>query len=195
MRYFTSDIHFNDEPTLKVDARPFKFTKAFDNYIIKMWNKQAKKGDTIFVVGDFIDCDGAGHTAWQTAIKYVKKINADVILIMGNNEERVVKNFFNDNFNTFKDYCIGLGFKDVLWDAQISFAGYNFYLTHKPINHKKEYINLFGHIHRSTGIYRPFGFNIGCDCNHFRLYSEQDIVFLIEMRDKYWLKDKNVNVW
>lgn len=195
MRYFTSDIHFNDEQTLRVDARPFKSTKKFDNYIIKLWNKTAKKGDIIFVVGDFVDCDGSGHTAWQKAIKYIKRIKADVVLIMGNNEERVVKNFFGENFNAFKEYCISLGFKDVLWDIEISIGEQNFFLTHKPINHKKEVVNLFGHIHRSTGIYRPFGFNIGCDPNHFRLYSEQDILNLIEMRDKFWLKDKNVNIW
>ena len=195
MNYFTSDIHFNDAQTLKVDARPFKTTKAFDKFIIKMWNKQAKKQDTIYCVGDFVDCDGPGHTSWQTSIKYIKKIKADVVLIMGNNEERVVKNFFNDNFSAFKDCLINLGFKDVLPDKEMAFGGHDFFLTHKPINHKNGVVNLFGHIHRSTGIYRPFGFNIGCDPNHFRLYSEQDILNLIEMRDKYWLKDKNVNIW
>lgn len=195
MLYFTSDIHFNDKQTLMVDSRPFKSTKDYDKFVLKLWNKQAKKGDTIYVVGDFVDCDGAGHESWKEAIKYVKKIKADVILIMGNNEERIVKNFFDDNFESFKSYCLSLGFKDVLYDTYIEFNGIKFFLTHKPINHKKDVINLFGHIHRSTGIYRPFGFNIGCDCNHFRLYSENDIMNLLQMRDKYWLKDKNVNVW
>ena len=195
MKFFTSDIHFSDDFTRKVDARPFKSTKAFDKFILKLWNKTAKKGDAIYVVGDFIDCDGEGCDSWKKSILYVKKVKADVVLIMGNNEERVVKYYYNNNFDAFKKYCLSLGFKDVVKDMWLNFAGRDFFLTHKPINHKDGVINLFGHIHRSTGIYRPFGFNIGCDCNHFRLYSEEDILSLLEMRDKYWLKDKNVNIW
>lgn len=195
MWFFTSDIHFNDEATMKVDCRPFASTKHFDKYILKLWNKQAKKGDTIYVIGDFVDCDGEGCDGWKKSIQYIKKVKADVVLVLGNNEERVIKYFFNEKFDSFRKYCLDLGFKDVVKDVTLRFRGLDFFLTHKPINHREGIINLFGHIHRSTGIYRPFGFNIGCDNNHFRLYSEDDILGLIEMRDKYWLKDKNVNIW
>ena len=104
MKFFTSDLHFGDDKTLKVDNRPFKNSKDFDKFIIKLWNKQAKKSDVIYVIGDFIDCDGEGHNSWEKTIKYVKKINAKVVLIMGNNEERVVKYFFGGNFDEFKNY-------------------------------------------------------------------------------------------
>ena len=53
MIYFTSDIHFDDLDTLVNDNRPFKSTKQFDKYIIKTFNKQAKKEDTIYVIGYF----------------------------------------------------------------------------------------------------------------------------------------------
>ena len=55
-------------------------------------------------------------------------------------------------------------------------------------------LNLFGHIHRSGGLYKSFGFNVGCDLNHFRLYSEDDIMNLIQMRDRFWINDINVNL-
>ena len=42
-----------------------------------------------------------------------------------------------------------------------------FYFVHKPYDYKKEYINLFGHVHSSGGIYKPFGLNVGCDLYHF----------------------------
>ena len=51
MNFFTSDTHFYDLETLSIDDRPFKSAKQFDNYVLKTWNKQAKKGDTIFVIG------------------------------------------------------------------------------------------------------------------------------------------------
>ena len=34
----------------------------------KVRNKQAKKGDIIFVVGDFVDCDGEGYTNWKKTL-------------------------------------------------------------------------------------------------------------------------------
>ena len=74
MYYFSSDTHFSDEQTLSLDNRPFKNTKAFDRFVIKTWNKQTKKDDTIFVIGDFVDCDGEGFDSWEKSILYVKKL-------------------------------------------------------------------------------------------------------------------------
>ena len=91
MNFFISDIHFSDDSTLKRDNRPFKTTAQFDKYIIKQINKRAKKGDTLYVVGDLIDCDGAGDDGFFRSLKYVKHIKADVIFITGNNEDRAIK--------------------------------------------------------------------------------------------------------
>ena len=194
MNFFSSDIHFSDTETLKVDNRPFKSTKQFDKYLIKLWNKQTKKGDTIYVIGDFIDCDGEGFDGWKSSIKYVKKLKAYVVLIMGNNEDRVVKYYFNNDFESFRQHCIDLGFKDVCKDFVIQINNVDFYLTHKPFNYNSNMLNLVGHTHRSGGIYWPFGFNVGCDLNHFRLYSENDILDLLEMKKKYWDRDKHLNM-
>ena len=95
MNYFTSDIHFCDITTLKADCRPFKSINQFDKYIIKLWNKTAKKNDTIYVVGDLLDCDGPNHFSWHKALKYIKKIKANIVLIMGNNEQRILDNYFD----------------------------------------------------------------------------------------------------
>lgn len=194
MLYFTSDIHFDDEDTLINDNRPFKSTKSFDRCFIKMMNKQAKKGDTIYVVGDFVDCNGENHDSWKKSILYVKKIKADVVLIMGNNEDRVVKYYFDNDFDKFRDYCLSIGFKDVCKNMIIRFNKKEFYLVHKPIHYNPDILNLFGHIHRSGGLYKPFGLNVGCDLNHFRLYSEEDIEFMLNMKSTYWDKDRNLNM-
>ena len=194
MLYFTSDVHFNDKDTLINDNRPFKTTKQFDKYVIKTWNKQVSKNDTIYVIGDFIDCNNDSDENWRDSILYVKRINANVILIMGNNEDRVVKYFFNNDFDKFREFCLSAGFKEVYKSLDLSFMDKDFYLVHKAINYKKGVINLFGHSHRSCGLYKPFGLNIGCDLNHFRLYSESDIKHMLGMKEKYWDNDKNLNM-
>ena len=87
-----------------------------------------------------------------------------------------------------------MGFKEVCKTLDLTFNNKNFYLVHKAINYKKGVLNLFGHSHRSCGLYKPFGFNVGCDLNHFRLYSENDIEFLIKLKEKYWDNDKCLNM-
>ena len=194
MRFFTSDSHLGDEFTLKSDLRPFKNVKQFDKYVIRTWNKQAKKDDEIFVVGDFIDCDGKESVEWKKSIFLVKKIKAKVTLVMGNNEDRIVKYFFNNNFEEFRSFCVKLGFKDVIKNMTLTMRGKEFYLVHKPAEYKENYINLVGHSHAAGGIYKPFGLNVGCDLFHFRLVSEDDLFHLLRKKEKYWDKDKHLNM-
>lgn len=193
MYFFTSDTHFNDYETLLIDDRPFKNAKQFDSFVLKTWNSQTKKGDTIFVIGDFVDCDGKGYEGWKTSIKYVQKLNADVVLIIGNNEERVIKVWFNNDFNAFRDYCLQQGFKEVYKNLTIKICNTEFFLTHKPKDRKKDMLTLFGHLHRSCGLYKPYGFNVGCDLNHFRLYDENNIQKFLDMKEKFWDKNPSLN--
>ena len=44
-------------------------------------------------------------------------------MILGNNEERIVKYFFDNNFEAFKKYAIETGFKDVVKNLEIEFRG------------------------------------------------------------------------
>jgi len=192
MNFFTSDIHFNDYDTLLIDDRPFKSSKKFDNFVIKTWNKQAKKGDTIFVVGDFVDCDGKGYDGWKHSIQYVKKLKADVVLIIGNNEERVIKGWFNNDFNAFREFCLQAGFKEVHKNLTLTICNKKFFLTHKPKHRKSDMLTLFGHLHRSCGLYKPYGFNVGCDLNHFRLYDENNIKKFLQMKSDYWDKNESL---
>lgn len=193
MYFFTSDTHFYDHETLLIDDRPFSSAKEFDEFVISTWNQQTKIDDTIFVIGDFVDCDGKGSNGWKTSLKYVQKINADVVLIVGNNEDRVIKFWFNNDFNAFREYCLNIGFKEVYKNLTLNICGVNFYLTHKPKDRRKDMLNLFGHLHRSCGLYKPYGFNVGCDLNHFRLYNENNIKKFLSMKKMYWDKDLSLN--
>ena len=194
MYYFSSDIHFGDEGIIKQDNRPFKNLKDFTNKIIKMWNRQTTKRDTIFVVGDFVDCHLQDSYAWQNALLLVKKLKAQVVLILGNNEERIIKYFFDGDFQKFKEHCLAIGFKDVLKDCTITMRNTEFYLTHKPLNCKKDCLNLFGHVHAAGGIYYPFGLNVGCDLHHFKLLGENEIFHFLNKKALFWNDCKHLNM-
>jgi calcineurin-like phosphoesterase family protein len=193
MNYFSSDLHLNKNSKIDLDNRPFKNSQKFDNYIIKLWNKTTTKDDVIYLIGDFLDYHNDSSSFWQKSLLLVKKLKAKVVLIIGNNEERVIKNHFNDNFESFRKYCIEIGFMEVYKNHIINILDREFYLVHKYKEINKNYLNLFGHSHRAIGLYTPYGFNVGCDLNHFRLYSENDIAHLLYMKNEYWDKDANIN--
>lgn len=193
MNYFTADLHFADENTLVTGNRPFKNIKEYDKFMIKQINKTAKKDDTVFVIGDFFDCDSKYNTCYLEASKYIKKIKAKLFLIIGNNEKRIIKHFFNNNYEKFREYCLSLGFVDVQKSLRLDFGGREFYLVHEPKDTKSQFINLFGHIH-DGGAYRSYGVNVGVDANHFRLWDEADILYFVYLKEKYMNNDVNINM-
>jgi calcineurin-like phosphoesterase family protein len=192
MRYFTSDTHFGDdaETIMAREMRPFSSKEEYRDYQIKIWNKQATKDDTIYHLGDFCNYNEKEHIWLKNGLELVQKVNANVVLIIGNNEERVINNEFNGSFNNFQKFCLELGFKEVFTGMFLTINGTRYYLNHYPRNHKNTCENLFGHVHRLSGIYRNYGFNVCTDINHYRLLSEIDIDGLREERNKYFYKDK-----
>ena len=194
MKYFTSDLHFGSEETIKFDDRPFKNAKSFIRHTIKTWNKQAKKNDIIYVIGDLVDCHDETDNSYLKYLKIVKKIKSKMILILGNNEKRIIKYHFNNDFKLFKEHCLSIGFFDVKESEIINVENNQFYLVHKPKDYNKEMLNLFGHSHKAMGLYKTFGFNVGCDLNNYRLYGEKDILNLLEKKSAFWDKDENLKL-
>jgi len=186
MNYFTSDIHFSDLATFINDDRPFENLKEYDEFIIKLWNKTMTKNDTLYIVGDMLDCDGPDFDSWKSALKYVKRIKPQIILIMGNNEDRIVNNFFDGDFQKFRQHLISAGVKDVHKNFHLNIRGINLYMTHNPVDHKKGYVNLVGHSHRSKGLWYSFGLSVSCDLNHFRPYSEESLIFQLKRKDEFF---------
>ncbi len=176
---------------LKRENRPFKNWKTFYKKVIKLWNHQAKKGDIIYCIGDFVDYVPCRQNNCIYCLKLAKKINAKVILIIGNNEERFIRDCFENDFDKFRDFCINVGFYDVKKEEYLEIDGISFYLIHRPCNHKNNYLNLFGHTHRATGLWKPYGINVGCDLNHFRLYDLKEIKRLLSLKEKYWDNDED----
>ena len=184
--FFTADTHFAtfDEDAFTRDYRPFKKPAKMNKAIVKIWNKQAKKGDVIFHVGDFISYN-LRDKEFVKNLSVIKKIKADVVLIMGNNEERVLKYEFNDDFEKFEKFMLDLGFKQIIKGGlDLELGEHKLYLIHQPSMHKDGVINLFGHIHKSALVKR-YGFNVGIDNHYFKLFSREDILDLIGRRKSF----------
>lgn len=192
MNFFTADPHFLNEHILIRENRPFHNSIEFKDYILKLWNSQVSSDDTIYCLGDWLNYGKGDTESWKSSIKLSTYLKCPVILIIGNNEERVIFNEFNNSFNRFKTHAINSGFKDVFQEKYLTMRWKTFYLNHYPRNHKDNCINLFGHTHRWTGLYKPYGLNVGCDLNHFRLFSEEDIFFLLSEKENYCDKDADI---
>lgn len=191
MNFYTADSHFslNDDSVISRDYRPFKTLKEMNEGIINIWNKQAGKDDVIYHLGDFVNYN-LKDLDCEPLLKLVQKINAKVVLILGNNEKRILTNRFGGNFEKFRDYLLELGFSDVFEnEMRMNIAGKEFKLVHCPNDADKtnEY-NLFGHVHRCVFV-KEYGFNMGVDNHNLELFSEDDVLDLYDRRKFY---DENV---
>lgn len=163
--YFTSDTHFTQQRTLELTRRPFNSVDEMDQCIIDKWNKIVNDDDIIYHLGDF------GN------FKIADKLNGKIILILGNYEIEEMydkamsfynyRTYLKMNYNIHEVYEKNFKY---LNDKEI------WNLTHKPIDCDRTKFNLFGHIHRSQMI-KPYGLNIGIDCNYYKLFSLHDVLF------------------
>ena len=194
MNFFTADSHFSliDTTIIPRDFRPFESLDEMNQKIIEFWNNDAHVDDVIYHLGDFVNYNCFDNLNFRDYFDFVKKINAKVILIMGNNEEKILKKEFHGEFAQFKKFLIEKGFYEVYEHGlDVKIGENNYFLTHRPIDAKMESkYNLFGHIHK-CGFVKKFGFNVGVDNHYFKLFSENDIIDL-ESRRKFF--DENVYV-
>lgn len=192
MNFFTADSHFSyrDNTIIPRDFRPFDSFEEMNDFIIKTWNEQAKEGDVIYHLGDFVNYNSFDNVNYEERFKFVQKINAKVILILGNNEDKILNREFGGDFEKFRKFLLGCGFSEVYKEClTIKIGDKDYFLTHCPRDCKKDSIyNLFGHVHKCVFV-KSYGYNVGVDNHYFKLFSEDEIIEL-ESRRKYF--DENV---
>ena len=191
--WYTADPHFgsDSETIISREMRPFRNIAEYTAEQVRIWNSQAAPEDTICVIGDFCNYNSF-EKDWEAGLAVAGKINAHVILITGNQEDRVIRHCFDGDFSRFRAFCLNdprFRFDDVKRNDFAVICGEKFFLTHRPLDHSKTCLNLFGHTHRSTGLWKPFGFNVGTDLNHFRLFGEDDFRNLLEQKNGFWDND------
>lgn len=197
--WYTADSHFGSDSVtvLQRDNRLFKDNAEYTAEQVRIWNEQASSDDTIYVIGDFCNYNST-EKDYISGLAVSKQINAHIILITGNSEDRVIRDIFGGDYEKFREYCLtdpNFKFEDVIRNTYVDINGEKFFLTHKPTDHDKECQTLFGHTHRYGGLWKPFGFNVGVDLNHYRLFGDDDIMFMLSKKKIYWDEDMAVNEW
>ena len=188
--WYTADSHFGSDSVtvLQRDNRLFKDNAEYTAEQVRIWNEQASSDDTIYVIGDFCNYNST-EKDYISGLAVSKQINAHIILITGNSEDRVIRDVFGGDYEKFREYCLTdphFKFEDVIRNTYVTINGEKFFLTHKPTDHDKECQTLFGHTHRYGGLWKPFGFNVGVDLNHYRLFGDDDIMFMLGKKKIYW---------
>lgn len=191
MYFFTADLHFGDEEIIEREARPFKNAQEMIDAFVYNVNSVASKEDTLYVLGDWINFNKINQADIST-FEICKRLEPSVILLMGNNDERFLEKVFDGDFERFRDALKNMGFTDVIYEGDVSFGGESFHLIHRPEDYKKGCLNLFGHTHRATGLWKSFGLNVGIDLNYFRPFSEKEILRILEMKREYMDSDLSV---
>lgn len=156
--FFTSDTHFNQEKKVRRKEVPFKTVEEMNKELVKRWNNNVAIDDVVYHLGDFGDYD------------FIKKLNGKVILICGNYEVADMKG----NFKDFREKLLKLGFKDVIEKELFldeSVLGEKVHLSHKPSDHSKDCLNMFGHVH-NLSLVKPFGFNVAVTYHYYAPIDE-----------------------
>ena len=169
--FVTSDLHFNHDREFVWKARGYNSVEEMNEDIVENFNSVVGKDDDVYILGDL--CLGGGSPITLAKNKnLIESLNGMLHIIRGNHDtnQRVIMYALCKNV-----------VDEVKWADMLNYKGYHFYLSHFPTltgNLEKESLkqctcNLFGHTHRSGGLYRPFGFNIGCDINHLEVDGGQ----------------------
>jgi calcineurin-like phosphoesterase family protein len=82
--YFTSDTHFGHANIIRYSNRPFASADEMDRELIRRWNEVVKPGDTVYHLGDFAVGGGPAEP-------YLDQLNGDIVLIVGNHENRALR--------------------------------------------------------------------------------------------------------
>ena len=164
--FFTSDTHFGAERTRQFSFRPYKNVNDMDKDFIKKWNSKISPNDIVYHLGDFGNFD------------MVNKLNGKIVLILGNYEKKDLKDNFNNDFQKYENYLKEKGFAKIVKNgAYINLDNEKVYMTHEPLDCKKDVFNLFGHIHEKCKC-KEFGLNVGIDCSNYQPLSLNEVLFL-----------------
>ena len=177
MIFFTSDTHFYSDKVLLREHRPFSSTLQMNHVLQCNFNQQMTKNDTLYVIGDF----GSHDENFERSYKIARLLNAKVILVCGNTEEKIINKHFSGSFKRFREWCLLHDFEDVIHKKAIvkDLKRDKLYeLTHVPTL-ESEHTPLYGHFHKSPGMWVLPGLNVAVDSNHFYALSMTNVADML----------------
>ena len=155
-KFYTSDLHFGHTKIIEYEHRPWNTVEEMDEGLIENWNRKVKKGDLVYILGDF-----TMRVKEKEIAPILKLLNGQKVLVKGNHcyfsREKWAKKYFTE----ICDY------------KEIYDNGEKVILCHYPILswNRQAYgsIHLYGHVHTSYAHQHPHpnAFNVGVDVNDY----------------------------
>ena len=169
--YFTADTHLN-HPAL-ANIRAFKFglgfksTKEHDEFIITNWNSVVRKGDEVYLLGDF--CFGSHEIVRSMRTR----LNGKIHLIMGSHDRANKIHNLPELFASISDL------KTIKIDAQ-KIVLCHYAMRVWAYSHYGSW-HLYGHSHRNLEGWGK-SFDVGVDCWNYYPISIDKVVEEMEKR-------------
>ena len=137
MDYYIGDLHYGHSNTLAYDRRPFLTVESHDEAIIERWNDTVNIDDHTYIMGDL-----SYHNVTKT-IDIINQLNGDKTLIIGNHDQRYLKN------REFRNL-----FREIAYYKEVDLnGGLKLVLCHYPIvafnGQFRQAIHLYAHVHNS----------------------------------------------
>lgn len=128
--WLVADTHFFHKNIIDYCDRPWDDVYAMNNSLIKNWNGVVKKGDVVYVLGDF------ALGTKDMIISAGRSLNGDKRLILGNHDRASMQTYYDAGFTRVYDHPI------IIDDF--------FILSHRPIEFLPQdgvFANIYGHVH------------------------------------------------
>lgn len=144
--YVISDLHLGHRGMMTYRAGFAASLAEHDQKIVEAWNKQVRKRDTVFVLGDFI---------WnRKSLHNIERLHGQINWILGNHDPKITRAVMNE---------IDINFCAGVWPYK-----HGVVFSHVPI-HPNELdsrwkYNVHGHIHlEKRSLDDPRYFNVNAD--------------------------------
>lgn len=182
--WLTADLHIGHKNILKhqknrlikLNLQNDEDIKAHDEYIINTWLQQTKRGDHIYVLGDFIM---ANSNDTNKILNKLKSNGCHIHLIVGNHDKSSLK--MTNMFDSI-DYIKNVLFKKSIYPFLKE--DFRIIMCHYPLktweNKCQGSLNCYGHVHNNSPWIdegKDLTINVGIDnpkCN-YKLFSLEEI--------------------
>lgn len=170
MNYYIADTHFGHDNIRRLSNRPYESIEEMDKAIIDNWNnKVTNDDDDVYILGDF-------SYKSEDPIEYLKKLNGRKHLIIGNHDNKLLKN------PNCKKY-----FVEIVDMKMVDDNGTQIVLCHYPLvewnGYYRNVLHFYGHVHNTyhnetTRYARDMknAYNVGVDIIGFAPCTLNEIV-------------------
>lgn len=135
MNYYIADTHFGHDNIRRLSNRPFNSVEEMDKTIIENWNSKVTDDDDVYILGDF-------SYKSEDPIEYLKKLNGKKHLIIGNHDNKLLK-----NPNHWKYFV------EVADLKMVNDNGNQIVLCHYPLvewnGYYRNVLHFYGHVHNA----------------------------------------------